>query len=106
MNEEVQLWLAEYGLSIAKLRRRRRIPVMYLREAACEVYEMRNSIKPIRYGWLIWETAQLMLENASPTMHSELSKLEYELYWAKRSWLAKLFDSGVYPEGIRGEYIS
>ena len=106
MSKELDVWLAGRGLEIIKLKRRRKIPAKYLREAAHQVYEMRDEMKPIRYGWEIVELAQRMYEEKRATNYSELSRLEYELWWAKRSWLAKLFDSGVYPEGIRGEYIS
>jgi hypothetical protein len=102
MSKELDIWLASRGLEIYKLKLRRDIPVKYLREAAHEVYARRDEIKPIRYGWVIWEIAQRMYRTQTSTDYSEISRLEFELWWAKRSWIARFFDRGYYLEGDCG----
>ena len=105
--KEVTDWLYEHKHESWKLcGRRPHIPVKFIGLAAHEVYLRRDKVRPIRIAWEIWERAEaLMLQDIDP-MPLFSSMLEAKLYMYERPWYIKLFDGGIYPEGIRGEYIS
>ena len=97
---EVALWLNSRGLELIKLcGRRPRLPAEYIAEACGEVYDMRDKLEPIQYGWKIWELAESYLRMKSDPIVSKIADLEFELYWSRLPWYEKLFIWGIYAEG-------
>ncbi len=100
MKPEVALWLNSRGLELIKLcGRRPRFPVDYIVEACYEVYDKRDEIEPIQYGWKIWELAEKFLYMRTDPIVARISELEFELYWSRLPWYEKLFIWGIYAEG-------
>jgi hypothetical protein len=103
MDEEVKVWLDDCGLPIYRLHAKRPyISVEYLADAACVVYERRFDLRPIRYGWTIWEIAEDLMNEGKVLFPSRIGLLKSQLEWQMRPWYIKIFDGGVYPEGTRG----